>query len=97
MHNMEKIHFGTLGLKKGDTITFIPTGEEIRVSSGQGTPDNGGTLVRFPDNRDDASYSIRAMTRRLAGDRFNEDADVWRLWQYQDEDLRSRHLRMKTS
>lgn len=97
MHDMEKIHFGTLGLKTGDMITFIPTGEDICVASGEGIPDNGGMLVRFPDNRDDVSYSIRAMTRRLAGDRFNEDADVWRLWQYQDEDLRSRHLRMKTS
>ncbi len=94
MHDIEKIHFGTLGLKTGDTITFIPTGEEIRVASGQGTPDNGGTLVRFPDNRDDVSYSIRAMTRKLTGDKFNEAADVWRLWHYQGEDLRTRHTRI---
>ncbi len=84
------IDFGTLGLKIGDEISFKPTGEIFHVGSGNGTPGNGGTLIRLtvPDSKSGCSlFSIRAMTRSLRDGDLPYDLDVYQLWTYQGKTL----------
>jgi len=80
---MERFHFGLIGLKIGDEITFKKNARKFIVSSGNGTPDNGGTLVCDPENYNDGSYSLRYITRRLLGNEFDESIDIPSMWEYQ--------------
>ncbi len=83
------IHFGLLGIKMGQRITFIPTEEEFQVASGAGTPDNGGTLVRNPGALGPDLFSLRAATRRLLAYQLNNCDDIWALWKFRGVTLRS--------
>lgn len=85
------IDFGTLGLKIGDEICFKPTGEIFQVGSGNGTPGNGGTLIRLPrpEPRSGCSlFSILALSRLLRGGNLPFDLDVYELWIYEGKTLR---------
>lgn len=84
MHN---IHFGTLGLKIGDEITYIKDDTKFIVSSGNGTPENGGTMIRYHGDDSNHHYSLRYMSRRLMGDEFDETKDIFELWAYEGETL----------
>ena len=85
------IDFGTLGLKIGDEICFKPTGEIFHVGSGNGTPGNGGTLIRLPrpEPRSGGSlFSIRALTRLLRDGNLPYELDVYDLWTYKGKTFR---------
>lgn len=70
-----KIDFGTIGIKIGDTINFIRDPSiTYKVGSGNGTPDNGGTLLIDEDNG--SLSSITVITKKLMGKDFNTDMDV---------------------
>lgn len=82
------IHFGTIGLKIGDKITFRDDNDVFVVSSGNGTPDNGGSLVSYEDGREEGLFSLRFMTRMLLGDEFSDQTDIWNYWKHQGRTLR---------
>jgi hypothetical protein len=82
------IHFGLMGIKIGDVIKFIPTGEEFKVNSGNGTPENGGDLIINKKILGEGSYSIRLATKRLLGECFNENADIFEFWEFEGKTLR---------
>jgi hypothetical protein len=93
---MDGIHFGTIGIKIGDKISFEGNEDVFIVSSGDGTPDNGGTLVYYEDKRE--LYRFRPldnMTERLMGiENIQciediEGLDLWSLWFYKGKSLRS--------
>ena len=46
---MQDIHLGDIGQKNSDKITFVKNNRKLIVSSGNGTPDIGGTLIKYPD------------------------------------------------
>ncbi len=89
---MHDIHFGDLGLKIGDEITFIKDNKKFIVSSGNGTPDNGGTLVRYPEQGTNNLYCLRYMSRRLLADEFEETEDIFERWEYKGITLRKMWL-----
>jgi hypothetical protein len=80
-----EIHFGTLRIPMREMITFTRTGAQYVVASGTGRPENGGTLLAVPG---EGLFSIRLLTRRLMCNEFDEDGDVWALWEYKGETLR---------
>ncbi len=87
-----EIHFGTLRIPMGEKVTFSRTGAQYMVASGKGKPDNGGTVLSVPG---EGLVSIRLLTRKLMGEDFVENGDVWALWEYRGEALRAifeRHL-----
>ena len=86
LQRMKEIHFGTLGIPMREGITFTKTGAQYIIGSGRGKPNNGGTLVVVPG---EGLWSLRALTRRLMGEEFNETGDVWSLWDHKGESLRS--------
>ena len=73
----EKIDFGTVGVKIGDIIKFQGNDIFFEVASGNGTPGNGGTLIRYADGSIIGSFSIRYLTRRLMKTELTEDIDVF--------------------
>jgi len=85
----EKIDFGTIGIKIGDIITFQGNDTLFSVASGRGIPGNGGTLIRYADERILMSFSIRYLTKRLLGTELPDDIDVFELWSYKGRTLRS--------
>lgn len=83
-----KIDFGTIGIKIGDTINFIRDPSiTYKIGSGNGTPDNGGTLLIDEDNG--SLSSITVITKKLMGKDFNTDLDIFELWLYKGETLRT--------
>jgi len=87
----EKIDFGTIGIKIGDKITFKYTGEVFLVASGNGTPGNGGTMVKYKNINGIGLYSLRLMTRIIMGGIIPEEIDIFSLWTYKGKTLRSLH------
>ena len=85
----EKIDFGTIGVKIGDIITFQGNDTLFSVTSGNGTPGNGGTLIGYADYSIVGSFSIRYLTKRLLGVELTDDIDVFELWSYKGRTLRS--------
>ena len=86
-----RIDFGDIGIKIGDEIVFRmqPTLPFV-VASGNGTPGNGGTLVKYSaPNTPRAAFSLRAITRQLLGSAFSHDSDIYELWSYRGRTLRS--------
>ena len=85
-------HFGMIGLKIGDRIMFQGNPQEtLVVASGDGTPNNGGILVCYDDERyDGVLMSIRLITRKLLGldSPLPEEYDVWKHWVYNGQTLR---------
>jgi hypothetical protein len=79
------IHFGTLRIPAGEMVIFTPTGNQYMVASGAGKPENGGTIL---SNHGKGLCSIGYLTRLIMGEEFDEDADVWSLWEYKGETLR---------
>ena len=86
LQRRREIHFGTLRIPMKELITFSKTGTQYMVASGTGRPENGGTLLHIPEQ---GLFSIRLLTRKLMGDAFDEDGDVWALWEYNGKELRS--------
>lgn len=84
----EKIDFGTIGVKIGDTITFEPCKKEYLVGSGTGVPGNGGTLIQWENGE---LRSIRNATRILMGNDFNEESDLFTMWTFKGHTLRELH------
>ncbi|OGW26533.1 MAG: hypothetical protein A2X59_00075 [Nitrospirae bacterium GWC2_42_7] len=69
---------------------------------GDGTPEVGGTMVRYTDEEeaqhypnDDAShlFTLRYMTRQLLGIEFDDEKDIFELWEFKGETLRSLFIR----
>lgn len=85
LQRRREIHFGTLRIPMREMITFTRTGAQYMVASGTGRPENGGTLLAVPG---EGLFSIRLLTRRLMCKEFEEDGDVWALWEYKGETLR---------
>jgi hypothetical protein len=85
---MENIHFGLIGIKIGDIIEFMPTGDKFKVASGNGTPQNGGTLVENKKVLGTVLFDIKSATRRLLGERFDEEVDLWETWEFEGKSLR---------
>jgi hypothetical protein len=85
-----RIDFGDVGLKIGDTINFVEKPEIIFiVGSGDGTPGNGGSLIRYKNRKKIGSYSIRYMTKKLLKlENLPEDIDVWEYWTHRGKTLR---------
>lgn len=92
---MRKIHFGTIGVKIGDEIVFKKNGRVFFVSSGNGTPENGGTLVNDPNKKNSKLYSLLHITKKMMGDEYNEGEDIFSLWTFKGESLRSIFQREK--
>lgn len=88
MKRVEGIHFGTIGLKIGDRIRFRNDNIYFIVSSGEGTPNNGGTLVRGQNWTRNELWSLRLATRRLLGAKFHDGIDAWSYWSYKGKTLR---------
>jgi len=86
---MHKTDFGTIGLKIGDEIVFRKDKLKFIVASGDGTPENGGTLVAYPDGNFDHLYSLRYITRKILGNEFDKGKDIFELWEYEEKTLRS--------
>lgn len=86
LQRRRRIHFGTLGIPMNEILTFIETGEQYAVASGSGRPENGGRLLFV---QGEGLVSIRLLTRKLMGEKFDEGGDVWALWEYHGETLRS--------
>jgi len=86
LRRRQDIHFGTLRIPMREMITFTKTGAAYMVASGTGRPENGGSLLAVPG---EGLFSIRYLTRRLMGQEFDEDGDVWALWEYKGETLRN--------
>lgn len=85
----QKIDFGDVGVKIGDEIVLTQRPDvEIVVGSGAGVPGNGGTLVYYKDRRTEGLFSITLMTKKLLGDEFPPDADIFSLWTYNGRTLR---------
>ena len=86
----QREHFGMIGLQIGERIKFRDCEDVFIVSSGNGTPDNGGTLVRRQKSRKkNRFYSLRCMTRQmLGGKELPEQIDIWSYWVYNDITLR---------
>ena len=89
----EKMDFGTVGIKIGDKVSFKDSDIGFLVASGNGTPGNGGTMVKYEDRREIGGFSLLYMTRRLLGGIIPEKTDIFELWTYKDETLRSIHNR----
>jgi hypothetical protein len=86
LQRRREIHFGTLRIPMHEMITFTQTGAQYMVASGAGRPENGGTLLVVPGK---GLCSLGWLTRRLMGKEFDEDGDVWALWEYKGETLRN--------
>ena len=86
----QREHFGMIGLKIGERIKFRDCEDVFIVSSGNGTPDNGGTLVRREKSRKkNYYYSLRSMTRRMLGlGELPEQIDIWSYWSNEGATLR---------
>jgi len=84
------IHFGLVGIKIGDVIHFDQSPDiAIKVGSGTGTPDNGGTLVYFVENRSFGLCPIIGMTRKLMNvKKIPDDFDLWSHWIHKGLSLR---------
>jgi len=93
VHMNNRIDFGDIGIKIGDEIVFDKQPEIVFVvCSGNGTPGNGGTLIRPKHSTENLNSSIKYITKRLLGDRFTEDLDIFKLWSHKGETLRSIYL-----
>ena len=86
---MQKIDFGTIGLKIGDEIVFRKDKLKFIVASGDGTPENGGTIVAYPDDNFDQLYSLSYITKKILGNEFDEGKDIFELWEHEGKTLRS--------
>jgi len=86
LQRRREIHFGTLRIPMREMVTFIRTGAQYMVASGSGRPEAGGSLLAVPG---EGLFSIQSLTRRLMAQEFDEDGDVWALWEYNGETLRS--------
>jgi hypothetical protein len=80
------IHFGTLRIPPGEMVKFTKTDTQYMVASGAGKPENGGTILSEPGK---GLFSIEYLTRLLMGKEFDKAIDVWSLWEYKSETLRS--------
>lgn len=83
------IDFGTIGLKIGDKITFNKGNKLFLVASGKGIPGNGGTLVCYPGRYDGNMFTLHCITHRLMGNEYSKAEDIYELWEYRGETLRS--------
>lgn len=83
---VKEIDFGDIGIKIGDEIVFIPSDEVFNVCSGDGTPGNGGTLISKKD--DHVLFTIKSITKKLLGDSYSEDIDVFSLFKFSGKNLR---------
>lgn len=81
----DKIDFGTIGLKIGDIIIFELTKKKYIVSSGNGIPGNGGTLIQWGT---EGLRTIKSATRYLMGPEYIEEADLFSMWSYNGRTLR---------
>ena len=79
-------HFGLIGLKIGDEITFQDSVTTVTIGSGNGTPDNGGTLVSRRE--EPGLISLRLLTRNLLANAWRDDLDIWKCWRYENRTLR---------
>ena len=86
---VKRIHFGLIGVKAGDFIKFLPTGQMFVVNSGNGTPENGGTLVSNLEILGQGLFSLRLATRLLLREDFNTRNDIFRLWDFEGKTLRA--------
>ncbi len=86
---MYKTDFGTIGLKIGDEIVFRKDKLKFIVASGDGAPENEGTLVAYPDGNFGHLYSLRYITKKNLGNEFDEGKDIFELWEYEGKTLRS--------
>jgi hypothetical protein len=77
-----EIDFGIIGLKIDDEIQYRETGGTFKVSS-----EGGGTLVRYPGGS--CSYSLKYLTRKLQGEKFDESKDIFEQWKFNGKLLRS--------
>ncbi len=84
----DMIDFGDVGIKIGDVIVFAATGDKFVVCSGEGVPGNGGTLVKYADSSLSGLHSIRSLARKLMGDSFSEEVDVFEKFRFNSESLR---------
>ena len=87
--SVKRVHFGLVGVKAGDVVTFLPTNQMFMVNSGNGTPENGGTLVSSSEILGPGLFSLRLATRLLLGEHFNPRADVCALWAFGGKTLRA--------
>lgn len=88
----DTLHFGLIGLTIGDFIDFKHDNVRAMVASGDGTPENGGSMVRVPDIDPVVAYSLKAMTRKLLDGKLDEATDIWDLWLYEGTSLREMSL-----
>lgn len=88
----QREHFGMIRLQIGERIKFLNCEDVFIVSSGNGTPDNGGTLVRRQKSRKKNHYfSLRCMTRQMLGCKeLPEQTDIWSYWIYEGTTLREK-------
>ena len=57
-------------------------------SSGNGTPGNGGLLLRKEGSLKDFLYSLTLVTQRLLGKRYRSNMDIFDWWSYKGKTLR---------
>lgn len=84
----EDIHFGLIGLKIGDQISFRHTELKATVASGTGTPENGGSMVRSTEADPSVLFSLKALTRKLLDGKMNDQTDIWDIRYYEGASLR---------
>jgi len=59
--------FATFGLKSGDVLVHLVTGESVTIASGDGKIGSGGSLVFRTRGSDKSLYSLSSITKRIEG------------------------------
>ena len=59
-----KINFGAIGIGIGESIVFIASGEQFMVASGDGTQENGGTLLAYPNGSGKGLFGLEYTTKK---------------------------------
>ncbi|MBU1053044.1 MAG: hypothetical protein KKC46_04340 [Proteobacteria bacterium] len=84
----EKIDFGDVGIKIGDLVIFSETGDQFYIGSGKGVLGNGGGLLSYADESYTGLHSIRLITKRYLGGKFDDNIDEYELFTYEGKTLR---------
>ncbi|MEI6090827.1 MAG: hypothetical protein WCR42_10275 [bacterium] len=89
IYNSNRINFSTIGLKIGDEILFENDPKQaFDVGCGDGNPRYRGSQVLYKEDTS-GSFSLKLVTRKLMGEKFNDEIDIFEPWTYKGHTLRA--------